>query len=68
MVGAILEASPDETSVSSDLCGLGFKVAVFLSSWVDTLYIFWDSITHYKTKSVHFLGAYELSYYEAGFS
>ena len=27
-----------------------------LSSWVDTLYTFWDNITHYKTKSVHFLG------------
>ena len=28
---------------------------------VDTLYIFWDNITHYKIKSVHFLGPYELS-------
>ena len=25
-----------------------------LSSWVDTLYTFWDSITHYKTESVCF--------------
>ena len=23
---------------------------------MDTLYTFWDNITHYKTKSVHFLG------------
>ena len=23
---------------------------------MDTLYIFWDNITHYKTKSVHFFG------------
>ena len=23
---------------------------------MDTLYTFWDSITHYKTESVHFLG------------
>ena len=25
-----------------------------LSSWVDTLYAFWDNITHYKTESVYF--------------
>ena len=23
---------------------------------MDTLFTFWDDITHYKTKSVHFLG------------
>ena len=23
---------------------------------MDTLYTFWDNITHYKTESVHFLG------------
>ena len=23
---------------------------------MDTLYTFWDNTTHYKTKSVHFLG------------
>ena len=23
---------------------------------MDALYTFWDNITHYKTKSVHFLG------------
>ena len=23
---------------------------------MDTLYTFWDNITHYETKSVHFLG------------
>ena len=23
---------------------------------MDALYTFWDSITHYKTKSVHFFG------------
>ena len=23
---------------------------------MDTLYTFWDSITHYKAESVHFLG------------
>ena len=23
---------------------------------MDTLYTFWDNITHYKTKGVHFLG------------
>ena len=23
---------------------------------MDTLYTFWDNITHYKTKSVHFWG------------
>ena len=28
---------------------------------MDTLYTFWDNITHYKTKSVQFGGAYELS-------
>ena len=28
---------------------------------MDTLYTFWDNITHYKTESVHILGAYELS-------
>ena len=27
-----------------------------LSSWVDTLYTFWDNVTHYKTGSIHFLG------------
>ena len=27
-----------------------------LSSWLDTLYTFWDNITHYKTESVHFWG------------
>ena len=27
-----------------------------LSSRVDTLYTFWDNMTHYKTESVHFLG------------
>ena len=31
---------------------------------MDTLYTFWDSITHYKTESVRFLWAYELSNYE----
>ena len=28
---------------------------------MDTLYTFWDNITHYKTESVHIWGAYELS-------
>ena len=28
---------------------------------MDTLYTFWDNTTHFKTKSVHFWGAYELS-------
>ena len=28
---------------------------------VDTLYAFGDNITHYKTESAHFWGAYELS-------
>ena len=28
---------------------------------MDTLYTFWDNTTHYKTKSVHFFVAYELS-------
>ena len=27
-----------------------------LSSWVDTLYTFWDKSTHYKTESVNFWG------------
>ena len=27
---------------------------------MDTLYTFWDNLTHYETKSVHFWGAYEL--------
>ena len=26
---------------------------------MDTLYTFWDNITHHKTESVHFLGASE---------
>ena len=30
-------------------------VFVMLSSWVDTLYTFWNNITHYKTESVYFL-------------
>ena len=29
---------------------------LLLGSCVDTLYTFWDHITHYKTESVHFLG------------
>ena len=28
-----------------------------------TLYTFWDTIIPYRTESVHFLGAYELSNY-----
>ena len=39
----------EEEIASSGLLGC-------LSSWVDTLYTFWDSSTHYKTESVHFWG------------
>ena len=31
-------------------------IRLLLSSWVDTLYTFWDYITHYKTESVYFWG------------
>ena len=31
-------------------------ILVSISSWVDTLYTFWDSITHSKTENVHFGG------------
>ena len=35
----------------------GFRgLCVSFSSCVDTLYTFWDNITHSKTKSVHFWG------------
>ena len=28
---------------------------------MDTLYTFWDNITHYRTESVHFLGLMNLA-------
>ena len=34
---------------------------IFVAEWLITLYSFGGNITHYKTESVHFWGAYELS-------
>ena len=36
-------------------------LGIILPTITLTVYTFWDNITHYKTKSVGFLGAYELS-------
>ena len=43
--------------VSSQALAESFgKCCLFLVAELDTLYTFWDNITHYKRKSVHFLG------------
>ena len=34
---------------------------ILVAEWLITLYSFGGNITHYKTESVHFWGAYELS-------
>ena len=39
---------------------LGFVNLDLVAEWIHFT-PFWDNITHYKTKSVHFLGGYELS-------
>ena len=51
------------------LKGLGFRVEdseglgleFLVAEWIHFNYTFWENITHYKTESVYFFGAYELS-------